>query len=145
MKNASQPPERNNMQPHELEQARKMALLAKVKTVRDAILVNRGAIRGPDTMEYRWVNQKDERQLSFQSLGWKKVTAEDTEVETQYRQPDGTHVRGDLVLYQIDKEFAEALHLYDVLKGTEMIEGHKSAFRTAANRVGAPTFEPQIA
>lgn len=132
------------MQPHELEMQRKMALLAKVKTVRDAILVNRGAIRGLDTMEYRWVNQKDERQLSFQSLGWKKVTDED-EVETQYKQADGTHVRGDLVLYQIDKEFAEALHLYDVLKGTEMIEGHKSAFKTAATRVGAPTFEPQIA
>jgi hypothetical protein len=129
--------------PHQEELDRKRRLLAKIKTIRDAVLVNRGEVRGEETKLYRWVNLKAERQLWFQTVGWTKVGAQDP-VETLYKQDDGTHVRGDLILYQIDKEFGEALHLFDVVRGVEMVEGAKESFEATAEREGVPTFRPAV-
>ena len=59
---------------------------------------------------------------------------------TQWEQADGTHVRGDLILYQIDKDLYEAMHEQEVGAGLDDIEAHKDVFEGAARARGAPAF-----
>lgn len=133
------------LQPHEEEQRRKMNLLKRVSVLRDAMNIKRSEVLGDPDTEYMWVNIREERQLHFQGLGWEKVTLDDDVVKTPYRKDDGTHIRGDLILYKMPKELAQAHQEYNTLLGLERIEGHKSAFRTAAAKEGIPTFTPKIA
>lgn len=130
--------------PHVEEIKRKREILAKVRAQRDATLFNRGKVEGDPDKEYRWVNIHPERQLVFQIQGWRMVTADDVDVVTNYKQADGTHRRGDLVLYCIDKEWAEMIHFDAVVQGIERIEGAKSSFETQAQKDGVPTFRPQV-
>lgn len=128
--------------PHEEEQHRRAELLKRVRTNRDAILLNRGKVDGKEDKEYCWVNLNADRQIWYQTQGWE--ICRDPEVKTRYLRDDGTHVRGDLILYQIDKEYAQALHEYDVARGIEYLEGAEDDFETAAMRDGAPVFRPKI-
>lgn len=130
------------LQPHEREIVRKKRLLEKVKIIRDAVLLNRGEVRGKDDMAYMWVNIREERQIYFKSLGWQ--LCKDPDVWSNFRRDDGTHSRGDLILYEIDKETAEALQLYDVIRGIEMVDGHSENFMTTLAKAGAPVYHPPI-
>ncbi len=131
------------MAPHMEEMSRRSALLAKVKVLRDGLLINRGKIVGDPTKEYKWVNINPDRQLYFQGLGWMKVDA-DCDVTTSYQRDDGTHIRGDLILYQIDKEMAMALHEYDVIMGLERVNGARDGFINEAQKMGIRPFIPTL-
>lgn len=130
--------------PHLIELERKKELLAKVKAVRDAILINRGEVlKGNQSREYCWVNRREDRQMFFQALGW--TLCRDPEVQTRVpRQEDGTFVRGDLILYDIDKEYYQALCAYSELKGLEATQGYQDAFSSFSEQQGSRTFKPRI-
>ena len=137
-------PEMLRKAPHLEELDRKRALLEKIRATADAVMLNRGAVEHPPNIAVCWVNVNNERQLWYQGMDWRKVNAADTDIHTQYQQPDGTHVRGDLILYCRDAEYDEVYHLSRVLKGIEQIEGHKQAFEIEAQKSGVPTFRPKV-
>lgn len=139
----SQPPVPLEKAPHELERERKMALLQKVKTLREGMLFNKGAVHeGDPQKEYCWVNIKDDRRVSYEAMGW--VVCKDPKVRTNWRQDDGTHKRADLILYEIDKELFEAMQAYNNLRGIEAVEGSEEAFVATLDRNRVPVYKPQI-
>lgn len=129
------------LQPHELEMERKKALLAKVKTIRERLAANRGMVDGmkPNKV-YVWVNINDNRQIHFQGLGYE--VCRDQEVKSHWKQEDGTHKRGDLILYECDKDLHEAIEYDSQIRAVESIEGAKQEFKETAARAGVPTFIP---
>lgn len=132
------------LSPREQAVARKLELLKKVKNLREGALFQRGRVlEGNPAKEYCWVNIRDDRQYFFQSLGWSKVVKE-SGVKTQWEQGDGTHVRGDLILYEIDKEMFEAMQAYNELRGVENIENAENGFveHLQANKI--PVYKPQV-
>lgn len=134
-------PAPEELEPHEKEMARKGALLAKVKTLREKLAFNAGMVEGMDPSKvYVWVHQSDNRQIHYQSLGYE--LCKDTNVKSSWKQLDNTHKRGDLVLYQIDKDLDEAIHLEAQLRGIEGIEGAKEGFKAVAQRENVPIYEP---
>lgn len=132
----SQPPPKVEMSKEE----RKRFLLSKVRVRRENLLAG-SRVEGRADKEYCWVNQREERQLFFQAMGWELV--KDKEVKSSYMRPDGTHVRADLILYQIDKDMYEAIQADRELRSIEALEGVEEGFQTSANRQGAPTFRPR--
>lgn len=131
-------------EPHVEEQERKRALLARVKANRDGIYLNRGKVTGDPTKEYVWVNVHADRQLWYQTQGF-AVCKDPTLTTSIPQRDDGTYTRGDLVLYEIDKEYFSALHEYDVARGIEYVEGGiENEFSAAAMREGVPSFRPAI-
>lgn len=141
LKNATPPPPPPDEEPKE---SRKVRLLSKIKILHDN--VNTGtAVEGEPDKQYCWVNTREERQTFFQAMGWTLVKDPTGEkVKTRYRQPDGTHRRADLILYEMDKEMYEAHDAYKQLKRIEALEGVELSFQTSAARNGAPTFKPRV-
>lgn len=139
-------PTRQQLSPKEEALKHKMELLQKVRILREGLLLHRGKIdEGDPSKEYCWVNHRDDRQYYFQAAGWVLVT-NDTgpNVRTKWRKPDGTHVRGDVILYQIDKEMFEAMQLLSVLEGQDRIAGVKDSFMTTLEKDGVPLYEPRV-
>jgi len=138
----SKPPVPLEKAPHLLEKERKLALLQKVKSLREGMLFNKGAVReGDPAKEYCWVNVRDDRRVSYEAMGW--VLCKDPKVKTQWRQDDGTHKRADLILYEIDKELFEAMQAYNNLRGIEAVEGSEEMFVAALDRDRVPVYRPQ--
>lgn len=125
---------------------KKARLLAKVKVYRESLILDRGAIKQRDpNKQYCWVNQREERRMFFEGMGWEQCTELTApKVITQYKRPDGTHQRADLVLYQIDLDLYEAICADRELRSIEAIEGASMSFQTTAERLGAPTFKPRV-
>lgn len=146
---AQQPDEQVNKEPKmsvdnqeellELEQQRKMELLRKVRTLRERAILDRGQISGgkPDK-DYIWVCTDERSQAEFQGLDYKVCT--DPSVKSKYRQEDGTHRRGDLILYEVDKELREAYHFDSAFRSIEQLEASFKAvtFRQFAEGAGVP-------
>ncbi len=126
--------------PAQIQEAKKKSLLEKlahVKLLREKLLMNRGEVKGrPDKM-YCWVNVNESRRQWFEGLGWE--LCKDPSVKTEFKREDGTHVRGDLILYQMDKEIYEVINLDNELRGIEGIQGSKDQFLNFAesNRIPA--------
>lgn len=146
---SSKPPQPLTKPPHELELERKKALLAKVKHLRDSATFMQGAlIESNPSKEYCWVNAREDRRISYEAMGW--VVCVDPLVKTRWKQTDGTHKRADLILYEIDKEMAEAIQAYNVTKGMNPIEDSESLFEAALDQVAnstgyrAPVYRPNI-
>jgi len=137
----SQPPVPLAQPPHVIERDRKLALLAKVKSVREGMLQNKGAIlEGNPQKEYCWVNIREDRRVSYEAMGWQLCI--DPAVKTRWKQPDGTHKRADLILYDIDKELFEAIQAYNMLRGIESVEGSEEMFISALDRDKVPVYKP---
>lgn len=118
-------------------------LLAKVRTYRENIVANRGAVvEGSPDKIYCWVNQREERQLFFQSMGWGLVN--DPNVKTAHRQADNTHKRADLLLYEIDRDLYDVMEADKQLRAIEAIDGAESAFDSFVERNGAPKYKPRV-
>lgn len=108
---------------------------------REHALRNRGNVVNPKkNKDYVWVNINDHRQIEYQTLGYE--LCRDPEIKTAWKKEDGSHQRGDLVLYQIDKEEREAMHLDNELRGFEAISAPKQVFHTMVQREGAKVYEP---
>ncbi len=129
--------------PHLEELERKRLMLERVRVSRDAVLLNRGKVTGDPTKEYVWVNLKEERQIWFQTQGFS--ICKDSEIQCSIKQrEDGTYLRGDLILYEVDKEYFDALHEYNVVRGIEYIDGAEQNFEASAMRDGVPVFKPKV-
>lgn len=131
------------LEPHELEMKRKQELLQRVKVLRERMTLNRGMINNmsPDKI-YVWVHNSDNRQIFYKGLGYELCV--DPKVESAWKQADGTHRRGDLILYQIDKDLAEAIKLYEQAKALDNVDAAESGFNMAAQREGVPTYKPVV-
>lgn len=143
-----QPTSGNNAPlPHEIERQRKIELLKKVKSIREGIMLNRGAVmKGDLSKDYMWVNVRDDRRIFFEQLGFElvKVDPKAPTVVTQWKpKEDGTIVRGDLILYQIDKEMLEAIQIYNESRGLELTENSGEDFETMLGRFGVPSYRPR--
>lgn len=129
------------LEPHEIELKKKQELLAKVRIVRERLIANRGQIQGHNkSKEYVWVNVADSRQVHFQALGYTKCT--DLNIQSPWKREDNSHQRGDLVLYEIDKDLHEAIQLDAELRAVEASEGAREGFKALAQREGVPIYEP---
>ena len=129
------------LEPHEIEQRKKAALLAKVRMMRETLAANQGMVGNMKPGKvYVWVHHSDNRQIHFQSMGYE--LCKDPDIKSNWRRTDGTHVRGDVVLYQIDKDLHEAIDLDSQLRAIEAIEGAKEGFKVVADRLGFPVYEP---
>lgn len=119
----------------------KLALLAKVKTLRENTNMRRGQITNPKPGKvYVWVNINENRQIEFQGMGYE--LCKDPDIKTRWRQSNGTHQRGDLILYQIDKDLHEAIKIDDELRSLDGIEAPKAAFHQQIGRLGGVPYEP---
>jgi hypothetical protein len=126
----------------ETPEQRRLRLLSKVQQLRDNQM-RAGEVIGDPNKVYRWVNHRDERQLFFQVLGYE--LCKDTKLKCPVKQQaDGTWHRGDLILYQIDKELQEELDAVRELKSIEALEGSEMSFQQAAARENVPTFRPKL-
>lgn len=146
---SSKPPVPLEKPPHITELERKKTLLAKVKTLRDNATFMQGAIiEGNPGKEYCWVNTREDRRVSYEAMGW--VLCKDPLVKTRWQQADGTHKRADLILYEIDKEMAEAIQAYNTIKGMNPVEDSENLFEAALDQVSnttgyrAPVYKPKI-
>ena len=142
----SKPPVPLAKPPHEIELERKKALLKKVKTLRESAVINRGGLIVSDpTKQYCWVNIRDDRRVVYESMEWTPCNSlKGSKVQTRWQQPDGTHKRADLVLYEIDIELYEAQSMYNQLRGIEGIEGSEKMFMAAMDRENVPVFKPGV-
>lgn len=129
--------------PHKLEMQAKEDLLRKARVVRDK-LANRGSeLTGQNPAKaYRWVNVREDRQTYFQALGWE--VCRDPEVKSPFLQADGSHRRADVILYEMSKDFADALDADSALRGIEGIEGHQGAFINTLHAEGVKEYRPAV-
>ena len=135
----------SELSPLEREKARKIELLQQVRVMREGLKLSQGKVtNGDPAFEYCWVNTRDERQHYFQAMGWQLVTNDNgPAVETKWKKTDGTHVRGDVILYQIPKDFFEAMQLLNVLEGQDRAGGIEDAFMAQLQREGVPAYKPR--
>lgn len=130
------------LSPEQEKRDRMAVLLAQVRMTREHALRNRGRVgNSKANRHYSWVNIDQHRQIEFQSQGY--VICKDPDIKTDWRKEDGTHQRGDLILYEIDKELHEALKLDDELRAYEAVAAPKHVLHTQVERAGAAVYEPQ--
>lgn len=135
---ASEPPS-EKPRPEELELQRKVELLKKVRLLKDKAR-NRLEVTGGDPAKvYVWVHNSDTRRQHFETLEY--VVCRDPKVSTRWKREDGTHVCGDLILYEIDRELHDALKLESLYRAVEAIEGSQSDFLAFAERNRVPVLE----
>lgn len=128
------------------KQARYRELRKRVRQSSD-----QSAVKGKAEVHYFWANKTDDPELiRLQSLGYTFVReaapAEvlagkgQAAVEAAGLQPDGTYVRGDLILMQIPQEEYEFFLLDTEQRHEEHMGSIQEEFITEAEKVGAPTF-----
>lgn len=126
------------------EHEEKIQLLReRVKILRDGALLDRGKVLNPDpSKRYCWVNAKEDRQLTYQAMGWELVRLPD---KTKYWKADeNQHRRADLILYQIDEELFLAIQAYNMIRGLDLTgEAADEAFAATVKQHGARAFKPQ--
>jgi hypothetical protein len=150
---------------HEEELRRKVELLREVREVRGQILLNpAGELRNTDPSRvYVWVNASPQRQVIFKSLRYRptvttvvKKVAKDKDgnatrrwdekvgVDSDWLCEDGFHRRGDLILYDVDKDWHDAIKKDDQIRALELTEGAEKEFEAFAERLGVPVYKPPI-
>lgn len=141
--NAPSLPSKSALEPHEEELKRKKELLAKVRVLREKMASRAADFTGQNPAKtYIWVNIKEDRQTYFQAWGY--ILCTDPKVSSPYKQPDGSHKRADLVLYEMDREMYEAIQADNQIRGLEGIEGHKEAAIASMHRHGVREFIPAV-
>lgn len=126
--------------PHETELERKRALLARVRATKASLISQLSQIEGRSpTKHYSWVNRHEARVMTYRTMGYE--ICRDPNVKTQWRQSDGTHVRGDLVLMEIDQDLYEAWQYESERSAIEAVEAAQDTFREFAGRSGVPVYE----
>ncbi len=118
----------------------KAELLKKVRILRSD--ASRGLeVKGSDpNKSYTWVNVHPSRRVFFEGQGF--TVCRDPKVVTSWRREDGTHIRGDLILYECDKEWKEALTAFDDLSAIEAMEGSQETFLAFAEQNKVPAQIP---
>jgi hypothetical protein len=112
--------------------------LAQVKQSHSNLLTNISKVVGEKGTRYSWINRDKSRVAEMQALGYKLVTSEDKNVESNWKQKDGSHTRGDVVLMKIPEMYAQALDYFDQERATSGLEDTKTNFREFADTNNAP-------
>jgi hypothetical protein len=131
---------------HEIEAERRLELLRKVKIIREGFMRRGELLKGDPAKEYCWVNVREERQIFYRQLGWAPVKVNPNAPHVVSSWPpnaEGNIVRGDVILYEIDKELAEAHQIYSVARGLELTERPGQDFEAAMERLAVPLFRPK--
>lgn len=130
------------LQPHEIELERKRALLAKVHTTRDSMLQNMVKLEGTNpAKQYSWINNSEPRINFFAAQGY--IICKDPAVKSRFQREDGTHVRGDLILMERDRELHEAWKYDGEMRAVADMEGSRDSFKAFAARNGVPVEQPR--
>jgi hypothetical protein len=104
-------------------------------------MINKGEVKdGNPNKVYIWVNQKEDRRTFFEGLGYQLCT--DPNVKTRWRKEDGTHRRGDLILYEIDRELHEIMQLDSQIRAVEQMASSKDSFLEFATGANVRVFQP---
>ena len=112
-------------------------LLKRVKILRERAATSQGEVRnGKLDKVYVWVHKSDQRLVYFEGFGYQ--ICRDPSVQTNWRKEDGTHVWGDAILLEIDKDFHEALKLESQARSVEALEGTRESFIAFAQTNGIP-------
>lgn len=114
------------------------AKLRKVRLLREKLVLTRGEVKGGDpAKQYCWVNLHESRRTYYEGMGW--VLCKDPKVQSQWKREDGTHQRGDLILYEISRDMKEVIDLDGELRAVEALQSSKDEFLgfAATNRVPA--------
>lgn len=129
-----------------LEVERKRKLWEKVIAGRQSILMDKGKITAvpgkslnPNT-RYAWVNRNEHRVTMFQAQGY--AICRNPDVHSDWKREDNTHIYGDLILMEIDRELWETSKLYSQMKAIEGVEGEE-VFKAFAERAGIPVLMPK--
>lgn len=139
---ASQPSNQAGLEPHQIELDKKRQLLSKVRVVRQSMLDRAADLRGTNPAKhYVWVNVREERQSYYQAWGYTIV--KDPAVLSPFKQEDGTHKRADVILYEIDKDFAEAVAADNQIRGLEAVGAASENFISGINSQGVPAYIPR--
>jgi hypothetical protein len=123
-------------EPHEIEIQRKLELLRNVRVTREKVGMNRWGLNeamADPTKVYKGVNRNPARMTEYIGLGYQVCRRPHL---TPHQQEDGSHVRGDLILMEVDKDLYEALCQDSVIRGYEQIEGEKEKFADAVVKAG---------
>jgi hypothetical protein len=130
-------------QPHETEQERKLALLARVRSTRSSLLAQLAQVEGKnDSKDYIWANNSEARLTTFKTQGYEICC--DPKVKSQWVREDGSHVRGDLILMEISKELREAWKFNSEDLAVSSLENAQTGFKEFAERNGVPVQNPRI-
>jgi hypothetical protein len=118
----------------------------KIRVFREQNLFNRAAVTGEASKQYIWVNRREERRTWYEGMGFAvvKATSPPRVHASVPPGPDGTYLRGDLILYECDKEFYDAMALDNALRGFESINAATDQFINNIAREGVPAFKPPI-
>lgn len=129
--------------PEQLKLERRKELLAKVRQIRAHALTDRGKVlNGKPDKAYIWSNIAEHTLVEFQGLGYQ--ICKDPDVKTAWKKEDGTHVRGDLILMEVDRDLYDAIKADDELRALEAIEAPKNAFAaTVARERAGEVYEPR--
>lgn len=108
-------------------------LMAKVKVFRQSIQANPGQVKNgkPDKV-YVWASVDPRRRVAFESLGYTTCKDKDIITNSLWKREDGTHVRGDLILYEISKDRHDVIQFSEQLDAVERVDGAKETFRQLA-------------
>lgn len=125
------------------EKERKMALLARVRVMKEN---SRSGVTVPlkdadPAYVYLWAYNHPDRIAQLNNKDY-EIVGKNDKVSSAFKKPDGTHVRGDVILLRCKKETAEAFGLLAELDAIEQL-GSKSDFENFAAQRGIPLFTVQ--
>lgn len=120
----------------QIEFKKKVDLLRQVRLTREK-LRTAGMVQGMDPGKVPiWVANDDTTQVQFQGLGYE--ICRDPNVQSPWKKEDGTHRRGDVILYQVDKDIYEALRTDSAIRAIEALESPEDQFLDFAENRGVP-------
>lgn len=123
--------------PQEDREARFKRLLSQVRETRMKARFQASQVKGRPDRTYIWVRNDPHTMIDYKALGY-EVVRNDPGVKTQWPQEDGTHVRGDVILMQIDRELREVMDYESDLRATEGLSGSREAFKEFAYKSNIP-------
>lgn len=116
-----------------------MRLLAKVRELRHTAL-SKGDFKNKEPgRAYVWVNRDVNRQQHYQAMGYQ--ICRNPDITCPWRTPEGTYVRGDLILYEIDAETHDAIKYISAERAVEGMTAPKQRFFDEAAKHNIPAKE----
>ncbi len=124
----------SNLSAAELEH--RALLLKKVKLYKAVASSARKITGGKSDKDYVWVNTHELRRSSFEAMDY--VVCTDPSVKSRWKRKDGTHICGDLILYEVNRDWREVLDAHAELSAIEAVEGSREELLAFAARNKIP-------
>lgn len=118
------------------ELERRALLLKKVQLYKANASSSRKITGGKANKDYIWVNKHELRRSAFEAMEY--IVCKDPNVKSRWKKADGTHVCGDLILYEVSKEWREVLDAHSELQAIEAVEGSREELLAFAARNHIP-------